>query len=200
MSTRPDAKQRLLTVARELFARRGYDAASVRDICARAKVNLGAVTYYFGSKEVLYFAVLGELLGPIAGRVEWAARARRPALDRVETIVREFFEHIRRNPDMPCIMAREMASGREVAAPVKQMMGRALPLLAGVIAEGQSDGSIRPGDPLLLALSTVAQPVYLNLARRAIAVVAGLDQSDEATFQRVVEHAVETVRAALETR
>lgn len=200
MSTRPDAKQRLLTVARERFARRGYDAASVRDLCARAKVNLGAITYYFGSKEVLYFAVLGELLGPIAGRVEWAARARRPALDRVETIVREFFEHIRRNPDMPSIMVREMASGREIAAPVKQMMGRALPLLAGVIAEGQRDGSIRPGDPTLLALSTMAQPVYLNIVRRAIATVTGIDPNDEATVARIVEHVVTTVRAALETR
>jgi AcrR family transcriptional regulator len=200
MSTRPDAKQRLLTVARELFARSGYDGASVRDICARAKVNLGAVTYYFGSKAVLYAAVLTELLGPIAARVQAAAQAPRPPLDRIETIVREFFEHIRRNPDMPAIMVREMASGRQIAAPVKQMMGRALPLLAGVIAEGQRDGSIRPGDPTLLALSTMAQPVYLNIARRAIATVTGIDPNDEATVARIVEHVVTTVRAALQAR
>jgi AcrR family transcriptional regulator len=193
------AKQRLLEAARELFARHGYDGASVRAICRRARVNLGAVPYYFGSKHVLYAAVLTELLGPLAARVRWAAQPGRPPLDRVETIVREFFEHIRNNPDMPAIMVRELASGREIAAPVKQLMGQVLPALAGVIGEGQADGSIRPGDPVLLAFSTIAQPVHLSVARRAIAAVAGVNQDDEATRRRVVEHVVTTVRALLRT-
>ena len=192
-----DARTRLLTAARAQFARDGYDGATVRSICRKARVNLSAVPYYFGTKQALYSAVLNELLGPIAARVQFAAQARRPALDRVETVVREFFEHIRSNPDMPSIMVREMASGREIAGPVRQMMGRALPALAGVIAEGQQDGSVRAGDPVLLALSTVAQPVYLNIARRAIAAVTGLDPSDPATSARIAEHVVQTVRAAL---
>lgn len=193
------ARERLLAAARELFARHGYDGASVRAICRRARVNLSAVPYYFGAKSVLYAAVLTEILGPLAARVRWAAQPGRPALDRVETIVREFFEHIRRNPDMPAIMVRELASGREIAGPVRQMMGRVLPALAGVIAEGQRDGSIRAGDPVLLAFSTIAQPVHLSVARRAIAAVAGIDQEDEATRTRIVTHVVATVRALLRT-
>jgi AcrR family transcriptional regulator len=200
MTTTGDAKTRLLAAARAQFAKDGYDAATVRAICRRARVNLSAVPYYFGTKQVLYAAVLNELLGPIAARVQFAAQAPRPPLDRIETVVREFFDHIRRNPDMPSIMIREMASGREIAGPVRQMMGRALPALAAVIAEGQRDGSIRPGDPMLLALSTMAQPVYLNLARPAIAVVAGIDTHDQAVLGRIVEHVVTTVRAALEAR
>lgn len=200
MTATGDARSRLLAAARAQFARDGYDGATVRTICRRARVNLSAVPYYFGTKQALYAAVLNELVGPIAARVQLAAQAPRPALDRIETVVREFFDHIRNNPDMPSIMVREMASGREIAGPVRQMMGRALPALAAVIAEGQRDGSIRPGDPLLLALSTIAQPVYLNLARPAIAVVAGIDPHDQAVVGRIVEHVVTTVRAALEAR
>ena len=200
MTATGDARSRLLAAARTHFARDGYDGATVRTICRRARVNLSAVPYYFGTKQVLYAAVLNELLGPIAARIQFATQAPRPPLDRVETVVREFFDHISRNPVVPAIMGREMASGREIAAPVKQMMGRVLPLLAGVIAEGQRDGSIRPGDPILLALSTMAQPVYLNIARRAIATVTGIDPNDEATVARIVEHVVTTVRAALQAR
>ena len=48
------AKQRLLEAAGRIFAERGYEAATVRDICAQADVNLAAVNYHFGDKERLY--------------------------------------------------------------------------------------------------------------------------------------------------
>ncbi len=48
----------LLAAAAEAFARHGYRDTSVRRICAEAKVNLGAVSHYFGTKEALYREVL----------------------------------------------------------------------------------------------------------------------------------------------
>lgn len=188
---------RLLAVGRELFAKYGYDGTSVRAITSKAKANLGAITYHFGAKHVLYSAVLSVLIRPLGKRINFALLAERPPLDKIESVVRVFFDHIRANPDMPAIMVREMASGRPVPAVISSTMGQALQQLATTIAAGQAAGAIRPGDPLLLALSCVAQPIYLNLARRAIATAAGLDQDDPGVFHRVVEHAVVTVRASL---
>ena len=48
------AKERLLDAAEELFAAKGFDGTSIRDLTARAKCNLAAVNYHFGSKEQLY--------------------------------------------------------------------------------------------------------------------------------------------------
>jgi len=188
---------RLLAAGRELFARNGYDGTSVRGITSRAKANLGAITYHFGSKHVLYYAVLSQLMKPLGKRVHFSLLSGRPPLDKVESVVRVFFDHIRNNPDMPAIIIREMASGRPVPKLISETMGEVLQRLAAVIKEGQASGMIRAGDPLLLSLSCVAQPIYLNLARRAIATAAGLDQDDAGVFHRVVEHAVETVRASL---
>lgn len=42
---------RILKAAERLFAARGFDGASVRDITTAAGVNLATITYYFGSKE-----------------------------------------------------------------------------------------------------------------------------------------------------
>jgi AcrR family transcriptional regulator len=51
-------RSRLLQAASAVFADRGYDRATVRDICNRANVNLALVNYHFGDKMELYTEVL----------------------------------------------------------------------------------------------------------------------------------------------
>ncbi len=53
-----ETKARVITAATALFAARGLRGTSVRDIAARAGVNLAAAHYHFGSKEDLYLEVL----------------------------------------------------------------------------------------------------------------------------------------------
>ncbi len=57
-----DTRDRLLRGAREVFAERGLQNATVRDICMRARVNIAAVSYHFGGKEKLYAAVLQDYI------------------------------------------------------------------------------------------------------------------------------------------
>src|SRR5260370_24522023 len=59
----PDATRiKLLRAARRMFAQRGYQATTVRDICASAGANVALVTYYFGGKKGLYMAVLRDFM------------------------------------------------------------------------------------------------------------------------------------------
>lgn len=53
-------RQQLLEVAGQVFAERGFADATSKEICARAKANLAAVNYHFGSRDQLYEAVLVE--------------------------------------------------------------------------------------------------------------------------------------------
>ena len=51
-------KQRLIDSAGNIFAEKGYEASSVRDICQNASANLAAVNYHFGGKRQLYVAAV----------------------------------------------------------------------------------------------------------------------------------------------
>lgn len=53
MST-DDTRTRMLHAAGPIFADKGFTAATVREICQQAEVNLASVNYYFGDKERLY--------------------------------------------------------------------------------------------------------------------------------------------------
>ena len=54
-------RKRILAAATEIFAAKGYLRATVREICAKAKVNLALVNYHFESKEKLYIAVVEQM-------------------------------------------------------------------------------------------------------------------------------------------
>ena len=60
-----DTKTRILDTAERLFAQKGFDAVSLRNIIASAGVNLAAVHYHFGSKQALIHAVIARRLRPI---------------------------------------------------------------------------------------------------------------------------------------
>ena len=58
--TRPAeyTRQAILKAAVRLFADKGYQAASVRDIVAKARVNQAAINYHFKGKDGLYLELL----------------------------------------------------------------------------------------------------------------------------------------------
>lgn len=197
MSASTDTPNRILEVAREFFAQRGYAGTTVRDIAVAAEANLAAVGYHFGSKQGLYEQVLRSQVAPLGRRLAQVCRAKSPPLDRIEAIVHAVFEHIRMRPQMPAIIARELASGRGINAAMAGAFREILPVLTGVIVEGQKDGSIRAGDPTLLTLSVMSQPIYFNLARPVIAAVAGLEVGDPETAERMAVHAAAVIRAGL---
>ena len=46
-----EKQRKILDVAEELIAKKGFDGTSVRDICSKANINVAMISYYFGSKE-----------------------------------------------------------------------------------------------------------------------------------------------------
>ncbi|MEC9482227.1 MAG: TetR/AcrR family transcriptional regulator [Halomonas sp.] len=63
-----DTVTRILDTAEVLFAERGFAETSLRTITSKAKVNLAAVNYHFGSKKALIQAVFARYLDPFTER------------------------------------------------------------------------------------------------------------------------------------
>lgn len=85
-----DTVDRILDAAEVLFAERGFAETSLRMITSRAKVNLAAVNYHFGSKNSLIHAVFARFLTPYSATLEEAfddlqlqSKGQAPTLDRI---------------------------------------------------------------------------------------------------------------------
>jgi len=60
-----NTEQKIIAVAKELFAKNGFEGASIREICKQAGVNISLISYYFGGKKELYEKIVANIVEKI---------------------------------------------------------------------------------------------------------------------------------------
>jgi AcrR family transcriptional regulator len=197
MNQSTPTSQVLLAAARDLFVERGFDGTSIRAITQLAGANLGAVTYHFGSKQALYEEVAVQLATPF--RTGFAETARQPGspLERLEAIVAFVFEYLAAHPELPRFLMQQLVSSRPLPPALRNTLGANHGDIARLIAEGQRLGSIRAGDARLMALSIIAQPIWLNAVHQFLKQALQIDHADPHTRTELTDTAVRFVRAGL---
>jgi AcrR family transcriptional regulator len=118
-------RNRLLDAAEALFADRGYHAVSMRDIARRARVNLAAAGYHYGSKENLFVEALSRRIRPLNERrlatlSALEARKKPPTLDEIfDAFARVMIEEAVCNPEtgrrLNRLLSRAFAESDEIA-------------------------------------------------------------------------------------
>jgi len=91
-----ETRQRLLERAARLFAERGFDTVTVREICGAASANVAAVNYHFGDKLGLYGEVVEVAISAMrqTGAAALGGAERLSAEERLRAYVRVFLERL----------------------------------------------------------------------------------------------------------
>lgn len=64
-ASNPDMRTKILAGAKKLFSAQGFNATTVRQICEEAGANVALVSYYFGGKEKVFYALFDDFFpGP----------------------------------------------------------------------------------------------------------------------------------------
>jgi AcrR family transcriptional regulator len=91
---------RILLSALELFSSKGYDATSVREICAAAGITKPTLYHFYGSKEGVYRALVDGALDDFRKAVTRALQAPGSAVQRLRRVGRAYFESARGRRDL----------------------------------------------------------------------------------------------------
>jgi AcrR family transcriptional regulator len=99
-------RAQLIEVGRAVFAKRGYEAASVEEIADRAKVSKPIVYEHFGGKEGLYAVIVDREVEHIVARIVDAVSAGSPR-QRLEQAVVAFLRYAKERPDGFAMLLRD---------------------------------------------------------------------------------------------
>ncbi|MEI7683528.1 MAG: CerR family C-terminal domain-containing protein [Planctomycetota bacterium] len=202
MNSPDDTRSRLLESAGQVFADKGFETATVREICRGAEVhNIAAINYYFGDKENLYQqAVRVAFKGSVEPmEVPQWPEGTSPAV-KLRQFIRGFATELigdQRKPWHFQLMSRELAqptSGcvafvRDFARPhfeaLKSILREALP-------EDVSGERVN-----LTALSIIGQVIHHRCARTIIVQMVGDEEARGYTAERLAEHIADFSLAAV---
>jgi AcrR family transcriptional regulator len=199
--TRGDSQAALFRAAAHEFAERGYEAARVDRIAARARVNKAMLYYHYGSKQQLYMEVLRDMFRAVGVRVRAIADGGEPADAKLDTWIAAIVEEAAARPWFPPIMLRELASGApHIDDATFAMMNGVYVAVRDVIVQGQREGAFRDADPLLTYLMILPSILIFFARQRVIAErksVHGLAAAAPRATDEFIRHVQRSARAML---
>jgi len=157
-TTSPDHEtklERLLTVAAETFADKGYHHASIRDLSRSAGVSLSGLYYYFSSKEELLFMIQDRSLRRVLSELEQKLTGVDDPEQKLRTLVQNHVEFLARNMAAMRVLTHEYDSLEgEYRARIRELRIRYSDICTEILREIRR--SLGTGDIVPLNVATFA--------------------------------------------
>lgn len=188
-------RERLLEAAGEIFAEKGFEAATVRDICNAGGANVAAVNYYFGDKQRLYVEAVVRAHRWRMEQFEfpkWSADT--PATQKLRDFITTFLRRVLTGPGDTWhtrLIMREIAHPSEACAELVQSSIRPqFEVLIGILRElvppGSSDEKIHR-----LAFSIVGQCLFYHFADPVVQNLLDPVEYESLDVQKLADHVTE---------
>lgn len=202
MATEDEARstrEKIIDAAGDVFGLRGFKAATIREICKKADVNIASVNYYFQGKEGLYREVARDLIAktfnryPVARETESEA----PPEKRLRTFIQAVFHRLLAPgglsgyPGKGQLVARELADPSPILdgivedfiRPTARALGEIVTVLLGPAASER--------DVMKCQVSVIGQCFHYAMARPILTRLARFELSDEAMLDELAAHVTE---------
>ena len=143
--------ERILISARNIFAAKGYNGAHIDEIAEHAGINKATIYYQIGDKDTLYTTVIHQAIGNVAQGIAHAVSLAETPEEKIKAYITFIANAVDKNPDLPSIMLREVASGgATLPRLVVEDIATVLAILAGVLEEGKEKKLFMKNSPFLI--------------------------------------------------
>lgn len=148
----------ILSAAKRVFSRKGYEATTVEDIALEAGFGKASLYFYFKRKEEVFLSLIKEGLEGQRKLLKEIMNSQLSNGERLEAVVSKMFEYVGENRDFMRIVHSESqklyaTTLREVRSSIIKEHKRTMEGIASIVQEGIKSGEFRKVEPTLAAAS-----------------------------------------------
>jgi len=181
----------IMESAEKLFAEKGFDGTSVRDISEEAGVNLAMISYYFGSKEKLMESLFLHRGQSITLQLESMLQNKEmSSLQKAYGLIDSYMDKIMRLQCFHKIMSREQmvnAKGTTTKL-IHQLKKKNQELVQQLISEGQKKGEFKKNiDVPLLMATLIGTTAHIVTTQHYYRKLNGLEDLSDEEFERHIK-------------
>lgn len=186
-----DKQLQIIETAECLFADKGFDGTSVRDIADEAGINVAMISYYFGSKEKLLEAVFSYRAEGTVQKLESMLQDRElTPLEKVNIMIDYYIDKFQTQQCFFRIMMREqVASQRGVTAGlIQHFKKRNQQLVKQLIHEGQKTGEFNKTiDVPILMATLIGTTGHMIATQHFYREINNLQDMPDEQFQKLIK-------------
>jgi AcrR family transcriptional regulator len=182
-----DKHVHILEVAEDLFAEKGFDGTSVRDIAGQAGVNLAMISYYFGSKEKLMAALIQFRAEYTRGILEELNNDEiLTPWEKIDKLIELYVNKILNNYKFHCIMTQHLPTvqSNEIRDMITDIKARNFEQVKKIIQEGQRKKIFRKVDMELTVGTVMGTITQVTLSKSLYCRLLNIDKNDEEGYRK----------------
>lgn len=191
-----DKKEHIMDVAVALFAEKGFEGTSIRDLAHQADVNIAMINYYFGSKEKLFVALLEAKARFMRDRIDALQNdASLSEIEKIDLIIDGYVTRFLSQPAFHRVLQQELlVTNREsLHKSVIEIFTKNTQDIVAIIEKGIRKKIFKKVDPPLLFASIVGTINQVMMSKTMCNILMKKDlgddpYSDPSLAKRLTQH------------
>ena len=200
-----DKKAHIMEHAIALFAERGFEGTSIRDLAADASVNVAMINYYFGSKEKLVEAIIEDKAMYMKDRIEeLEANTNLSEIEKIDALIEDYVSRIMAGADFHKFLYKELMDTKrgDIHQFLSDAFARNSKNFAAIIEMGIEKKIFKEVDSILTVTTIIGSinqvMISKNMCNQMLAKPNTNDPyHDEAFKTRLIKHIKSMVHAHL---
>lgn len=192
----------ILLAAERLFATKGFDGTSVRDIAQEANVNVAMINYYFGSKDKLLDTFFEWRVPDFMINVDELASVSN-AVDKVDVMVSRYVKSMNSHRKLYRVIAIESTLKQRmlISEAFKKLKIHNLEVITSIIETGLEQGVFQVGnDPILI--HSMMMGTFMNFQMNQVFLQEQLGIADDEGYGEYIQNTLtefiqKTIKALL---
>lgn len=182
-------EEKIFEAARDVFHRKGFDGARMQEIADKANINKSMLHYYYRSKDKLFEKVYQLSLMRALPQIVSLLNKELPLEDKIREFVREYLSVIKKNPEIPSFIIRELNTNPSRIQEFfrSQMAKRVQPFIEQV--KDASESGLIKGDlpPEQVIINIMSLVIFPFIGKPILQILFNIDDSafDDFVDQRL---------------